>query len=266
MNLEYKIKIDAFEGPLDLLLHLIKQLEIDIYDIPVAEITEQYLEFIHQMKVLELDVASEYLVMAATLIAMKSKMLLPKQEPEELYDEEDVIEEDPREELMNRLIEYKQYKQAAEQFKTFEQVQSEQFSKPTSDLKEYKQQLNGSPPPMIGPRATIFDMLGAFQRLMKKKKLMKPLKTKIERNQLPIGQRMVEIVDVLEESKTPLTFESLFTYPDRTHIVVTFLAMLELMKKHQIYCIQEDNFDEITISLVDGREHNASKTDNESYY
>lgn len=104
--MEYKVKIGAFEGPLDLLLHLIHQLEIDIYDIPVAEITEQYLDYIHTMKELELDVASEYLVMAATLLAIKSKMLLPKQEPDE-PDEDYTVEEDPREQLVERLLEYK---------------------------------------------------------------------------------------------------------------------------------------------------------------
>src|SRR4051794_34183429 len=107
----YNIKIDAFEGPMDLLLHLINRLEIDIYDIPMAEITEQYLSYIHTMKHLELDVASEYLVMAASLLAIKSKMLVPKHEEERLYDEEGIeYEEDPRDELVEKLIEYKKYK------------------------------------------------------------------------------------------------------------------------------------------------------------
>lgn len=114
--MEYQVKIEAFEGPLDLLLHLINRLEIDIYDIPVAKITEQYLLYVHTMRELELDVASEYLVMAATLLSIKSRMLLPKQE-EELFDEEFLEEEeDPREELIEKLIEYRKYKSAAQKF------------------------------------------------------------------------------------------------------------------------------------------------------
>ncbi|GAE43404.1 segregation and condensation protein A [Mesobacillus boroniphilus JCM 21738] len=116
--MQYNVKIEAFEGPLDLLLHLINTLEIDIYDIPVAEITEQYLMYIHAMKELQLDVASEYLVMAATLLAIKSKMLLPKHEAE-LEDEfEFDHEEDPRNELVERLIEYKKFKEAASDLKS----------------------------------------------------------------------------------------------------------------------------------------------------
>ncbi len=107
--MHYHVKLDQFEGPLDLLLHLIHRYEIDIYDIPVAQITEQYMAYIHAMKQLQLDVASEYLVMAATLIEMKSKMLLPKHE-ETLEDQELFIEEDPREQLMQQLIEYKSLK------------------------------------------------------------------------------------------------------------------------------------------------------------
>src|SRR5690625_1653735 len=110
MKDSYYVKIDGFTGPLDLLLHLIKQYEIDIYDIPVAQITEQYLEYIDTMQKLDLDIASEYLVMAATLLAIKSEMLLPNQE----MDDEDEYEEDPREELVARLIEYRKYKRSEE--------------------------------------------------------------------------------------------------------------------------------------------------------
>lgn len=128
--------------PLDLLLHLIHQLEIDIYDIPVAEITEQYLDYIHTMKELELDVASEYLVMASTLLAIKSKMLLPKQEPSE-PDEDYTVEEDPREQLVERLLEYKKYKEAAGTFKRLEAYRNEIFTKPPSDLSAFAPDADG---------------------------------------------------------------------------------------------------------------------------
>src|SRR4051812_323235 len=134
----YNIKIDAFEGPMDLLLHLINRLEIDIYDIPMAEITDQYLSYIHTMQHLELDIASEYLVMAATLLAIKSKMLLPKHEDESNLDENDEsFDLDPRDELVEKLLEYKKYKQAALEFKTLEEERSLMFTKPPMDLSEY---------------------------------------------------------------------------------------------------------------------------------
>ena len=135
--MQYNVKIDAFEGPLDLLLHLINRLEIDIYDIPVSEMTEQYLLYIHAMKELQLDLASEFLVMAATLLAIKSKMLLPKHEEEMLDENFDIdLEEDPREELVERLIEYRKYKEAAGDLKSLEEERGLMFTKPPSDLSD----------------------------------------------------------------------------------------------------------------------------------
>ncbi|MFC7391514.1 segregation/condensation protein A [Scopulibacillus cellulosilyticus] len=254
--MEYKIKIDAFEGPLDLLLHLIKQLEIDIYDIPVAKITEQYLDFIHQMQVLELDVASEFLVMAATLIEMKSKMLLPKPEPLEDDLEGPVmdIEDDPREELMRRLLEYRQYKQAAQILKEREQEQSMHYTKPPSNLSHLMTETQ----PQVS-NVTIYDMVSAFQGIFKRKKLNQPLNAKIQRQSLPIGKRMGEVIEVLKRSKEPVSFESLFPYPNRSHIVVTFMALLELMKKKQIVCTQDHNFQDFSICLAEGAETVAIK-------
>jgi segregation and condensation protein A len=246
MNVEYNVKIDAFEGPLDLLLHLINRLEIDIYDIPVAEITEQYLLYIQAMQELELDIASEYLVMAATLLAIKSKMLLPKQE-EEVFDEDlnEEIEEDPREELMQRLIEYRKYKNAAQMLKLREEERGQVFTKPPSDLSEFAKDMKMESQPL---NVNIYDMLGAFQKLLRRKKLQKPLHTKIARQEIPIEQRMEEIVTELRNFKGRKNFYELFPYPDREHIVVTFLAILELMKKNVILIEQENNFADILIS------------------
>src|SRR5690554_302156 len=129
----YKVKLETFEGPLDLLLHLVNELEIDIYDIPVAEITEQYLNYIHTMQRIELNIASEYLVMAATLLEIKSAMLLPKKE----VIQEDDYEEDPREDLVNRLIEYRKYKEAAEQLKEKELEENQLFTRPPIQLDEW---------------------------------------------------------------------------------------------------------------------------------
>lgn len=243
--MQYKVKIDAFEGPLDLLLHLINTLEIDIYDIPVAEITEQYMLYIHTMKELQLDVASEYLVMAATLLSIKSGMLLPKHEEE--LEEDDFgfePEEDPRDELMRRLIEYRKYKEAADDLRHMEEERSKVFTKPPSDLSAYAAEpASGSDPVNV----TIYDMLGAFQKMMRRKKLQKPLQTKIARQEIPIEKRMDEILDEFRRNPRRRKFTELFPSDQKDHLVVTFLAILELMKNNSIMIEQEENFSDIYI-------------------
>jgi segregation and condensation protein A len=250
--MEYNVKVDVFEGPLDLLLHLINKLEIDIYDIPMTEITEQYMMYIHTMQELQLDVASEYLVMAATLLAIKSKMLLPKHE-DELLDEEliDEYEEDPREELVERLLEYRRYKEAANELKEKEQDRSLYFTKPPSDLSEYAEEIKSE---RLDLNVTIYDMLGAFHKLLRRKKLQKPLNTKIARQEISIETRMEEILNELKNTNGEINFYHLFPKPIRSHIVVTFLAILELMKRNDIFVKQEDNFGDIWISLKEGVE------------
>lgn len=247
--MQYNVKLELFEGPLDLLLHLINRLEIDIYDIPVSEITEQYLFYIHTMKELQLDVASEYLVMAATLLAIKSKMLLPKQEEVLVDDEEGYeFEEDPRDELMNRLIEYRKYKEAAQDLKALEEERSQVFTKPPSDLSEYAKDIKVEQPPLD---VSIYDMLGAFQKLLRRKRLQKPLSTKITRQEIPIEKRMEEIIQELRHSTGRKNFFDLFPYQDKEHIVVTFLAILELMKSNEIMIEQQNNFSDIFISRME---------------
>ncbi|NMD70263.1 segregation/condensation protein A [Bacillus sp. DNRA2] len=246
--MQYNVKIDAFEGPLDLLLHLINTLEIDIYDIPVAKITEQYLLYIHTMNELQLDVASEFLVMAATLLAIKSKMLLPKYEEE--HDEEgfDIeLEQDPREELVERLIEYRKYKEAAQDLKSLEEERSMIYTKAPSDLSELAGTIKQETREL---NVTLYDMLGAFQKLLRRKKLQKPLPTKITKQEIPIQTRMKEILVELKTVPGRKNFFELFPYPERGHIVVTFLAILELMKRKEIHVEQEENFADIFVSAV----------------
>ncbi|NRD80626.1 segregation/condensation protein A [Bacillus sp. BRMEA1] len=244
----YQVKIDAFEGPLDLLLHLINRLEIDIYDIPVAQITEQYLLYIHTMNELKLDVASEYLVMAATLLAIKSKMLLPKHEEE--YHEEDpemIFEEDPRDELVERLIEYRKYKEAANDLKSLEEERGLMYTKPPSDLSDVTKEVN---PNKSDINISLYDMLAAFQKLMRRKKLQRPMTTKIARQEISIEKRMTEILDELKQFSGRKNFNELFPYPAKDHIVVTFLAILELMKRKEIDAAQEENFGDIYIQAI----------------
>ncbi len=241
--MSYQIKTEVFEGPLDLLLHLIKRMEIDIYDIPMAEITDQYLLYIHTMNELELDQASEYLVMSATLLSIKSKMLLPKNDEVE---EDDTIyeEEDPRTELVEQLIEYKRFKEAAMLFRQKESVRSEIFTKPPSDLSNFADEL-----PKLQPSGvTIYDMIGVFNKLLRRKRIRQPLSAKVARPRVTIQQRMDELLEMIEESDTELSFSSFFHHLDREFIILTFLAMLELMKSNAILVWQSQNFEEIYLS------------------
>lgn len=250
-TMQYSVKIDAFEGPLDLLLHLINTLEIDIYDIPVAQITEQYLMYIKTMKELQLDLASEFLVMAATLLAIKSKMLLPNQDESQLDDDpEFTVGEDPREELVERLVEYRKYKEAAHDLKQLEEERGLMYTKPPSDLSVYSQEREMEKTDL---NVTLYDMLAAFQKLLRRKKLQRPLATRIARQEISIETRMTEIMTELVSNGGKKSFNDLFPYPAKEHVVVTFLAILELIKRKEIDALQAGNFSEIMIeSLVKG--------------
>lgn len=239
MNQAYKVSLDVFEGPLDLLLHLINQLEIDIYDIPVAQITEQYMEYIQTMQHLELNIASEYLVMAATLLEIKSKMLLPVQELTEDFDD---YEEDPREELMERLIEYRKYKEAAEDLKEKEENDHQIFTRPPVIFKDLDTEV-----PVVKGDLSIYDMLGALNKMFQRKEWNEPQDTRITRTEIPIEQRMEEILVIIKTSKTKISFDQLFTYRSRSHIVITFMALLELMKHNEIYCKQANHFEPLYV-------------------
>lgn len=238
MNQAYQVKLDAFEGPLDLLLHLIKQYEIDIYDIPVAEITKQYNEYIQKMHQLELNIASEYLVMSATLLAIKSQMLLPTEELDELEDE---YMEDPREELVQRLIEYKKYKEVAEHLEEIEKDAEQIFTRAPTIFSDVDDKI------IEKGDTSVYDMLQAFQRMLKRKKWNEPLKTTVPRTEIPIEQRMDEVLTRIKGIKEGVAFEELFPYPSKSHVVITFVALLELMKANKVYCKQKSIFDSLYI-------------------
>ncbi|WP_303049503.1 segregation/condensation protein A [Bacillus sp. Marseille-Q1617] len=241
---EYNVKIDAFEGPLDLLLHLINSLEVDIYDIPMAQITEQYLLYVHTMKNLQLDVASEYLVMAATLLAIKSKMLLPKHDDGIADEDIEFEEEDPRDELVERLIEYRKFKEAANELKAREEERGQVYTKPPSDLTEFTEEADLKNTEI---QVSLYDMLGAFHKLLRRKKIQRPVQTRITKQEISIEKRMDEIISSLRKVKKRTPFTDLFPSNDKEHLVVTFLAVLELMKRKQIVVDQETNFKEIFV-------------------
>lgn len=236
--MDYKVTIDNFDGPLDLLLHLIKKSDIDIYEISIEEITRQYLLYINKMQELDLDIASEYLIMASELIEMKSAMLLPKP-----VVEEDEYEEDPREKLIERLIEYKKYKEMTNEFRNLEEERKKAYSKSVSDLTEFKveEELD------LGD-LNIDDLIKAFNNLLVRKELDKPLNTKITKREYSVKKRSQEIKNILKEKKQ-VEFEELFEELTKEYIVVTFLSILDLAKKQNLQIKQDDNFSKIYLKL-----------------
>ena len=234
--------INDFEGPLDLLLHLIKTSKMDIYDISIEEITKQYLDFIKKMKTLNLDIASEYLVMASELIEIKSKLLLPSNK--DLG--EDEYEEDPREALINRLVEYKKYKDMIDTFKELESSRKDFFTKEPINLNEYRDndiKNDGD--------VSLDDLLNALNEFLKRKEDEKPRETKITKKELSVTDRTIQIRDVLKKKKK-VSFFDLFEVKTKEYVVVTFLSILEMAKFGEILIKQEDNFNNIIITTKEG--------------
>lgn len=236
--MSYEIKLDTFEGPLDLLLHLIEKEEMDIYDIEIAKITDQY---IHTMQILKLDDVSDFLVMAATLLYIKSKMLLPIHPDLSITNTE--IEEDPREELIKRLIEYKKYKFLSERLRELEIQRSHLYTRKSIDLTPYMSQEKENPVHDI----SIYHVINAFEKVLIKYSYRDPLTT-LEREEVSVKDKIGHIVQLLKDNNGTIYFSQLFSVKSsRTHIILTFLAILELMKKNTIFCVQDNNFDDIVI-------------------
>lgn len=240
--MNYKVTIDQFEGPLDLLLHLIKEDNIDIYEIKIEVITKQYLDYIKQMKALNLSIASEYLVMASELLEMKSKMLLPKKKQEEVKDE---YEEDPRELLIERLLKYKQYKEITSEFKDLEKTRRLIITKEPVNLNYYAKEEGNK------ENLSINDLLEAFNELLKRKELDKPIATKITKKELSVNDKIQSIKNILKVRKK-INFEELFEVSTKEEIIVSFLSILEMVKKDEIVIKQDNNFNSIVISLKEG--------------
>ena len=237
--MDYSIKINEFEGPLDLLLHLIKQSNIDIYDIEISEITKQYLDYINKMEELNINVASSYIVMAAELMEIKSKSLLPKKEEEEIEDEEEVSKEN----LINKLIEYKKYKEMTSSFKEMETLRQNIYIKSPERLTNYidKTITNDGD-------VSIDDLVNAFKKFLERKNLEKPISTKITNKEYSVKERKHSIKNILLEKKKVL-FTELFEEHNTSYIIVTFLSILEMTKEKEIILKQDSNFSNITIEL-----------------
>lgn len=242
---ELTLILPDFEGPLDLLLHLIKELKVDIFDIPIAEVTFQYLRYLDTMQEMKLDVAGDYLLMAATLLEIKSRMLLPKKEvtfDEEFYEEG----EDPRESLIQQLVEYKQFQEAAKALKTMEQERGLYFTKPATDLEELQQAV-----PLAPGEVSAADLIAALQKMYQKLQKKKPLQARMEQEQYTVEQTMTWIMEKLDnlphDSDAKVPFAAFFEVQTKSQIVNTFLAMLELVKERKINFSQEDTYGDIYI-------------------
>lgn len=236
--MEYTVTINDFEGPMDLLLHLVKENNIDIMELNVESITDQYLNYIKQAEELNLDIASEYLTLAAELIEIKSISLLPKK-----VVLEDDYEEDPREKLIQRLIEYQKYKEVTNQFKVLEEERKHFYSKSPSNLKEFQDNTE-----MNYGDLSLDILMQAFQKFLERKAEEKPLNTKITKKEYSISARSKEIKDVLKRKKK-VQFEELFEIVTKDYVVVTFLSILSMAKKGELEITQEDNFSKIVIAL-----------------
>src|SRR5215469_14035751 len=241
MQTEYKVRLEVFEGPLDLLLYLIKKEEVDIYDVSIEQITSQYLEYLETFRMLDLDIAGEFLVMAATLIYIKSRSLLPvHQQPPE----EEGEEEDPRWDLIRQLIEYKKFKDAAFQLHQRELLQEGLIARVPErpDLRDADSLLKSE----VG----IFDLINAFQKVIRKIEARREDLREIFEENFTVSDKIDVILRVVQPGK-PIVFSDLFVAAaSRTEIVVTFLALLELIRMKQMRIAQHGPFAEIEIRRI----------------
>ena len=235
--MSYKIKLELFEGPLDLLLYLVKKSHLNIYDIPIAQVTEQYINYLELMRLLDLNIAGEFLVMAATLLQIKSKMLLPAQENQEQEEEED-----PRAELVKMLVEYERFKEIAEELKEREASQNQLFKRPRIEL------------PAAGAidekevyfEASLFDLITAFSKALKD--VPRELFYEVVKDEFTIEDKIHQILHILLEEPI-VTLSALFNKAkNKLEIVTTFLAILELIRLKEILVMQRADFGEIEMT------------------
>ena len=238
--MDYSIKINEFEGPLDLLLHLIKQSNIDIVDIEINEITKQYLDYINKMEELNINVAASYLVMAAELMEIKSKSLLPPTEEETNDEDEEVVS---KENLINKLIEYQKYKDMIGAFKEMEQDRQNIYIKSPEKISNYVDELI-----VNNTDTSVDDLVDAFKKFLERIDREKPITTKITTKEYSVKERKRNIRNILKE-KQKVLFTDLFEEKNTGFIVVTFLSILEMTKEKEIIIKQDANFKDITIEL-----------------
>jgi len=234
--MSYRVRLEVFEGPLDLLLYLIKKEEIDIYDIPIAKITEQYLEYLEVMEILDLDIAGEFLVMAATLMHIKSKLLLP---PEEVTLQAEDEEVDPRAELVQRLLEYKKFKEAATQLRDMEHRRSELFTRISAE----KMRISGED--KVYFESSIFDLISSFSKILKD--FSREEFCEIIKDEFTVEEKVHEFLHLLLLKPVVYFIELFKKARNKLEIITIFLALLELIRLKEVIVRQGEVFGEIEI-------------------
>ena len=235
--MDYSFTINDFEGPLDLLLHLIKKANIDICDINIVEITEQYFNFIKSQEKLNLNIASEYLIMAAELMEIKSNTLLPKKQTEV---EEEI---DPTENLINKLLEYNRYKNIIPQLKDLKNERNNIYTKEPENLTNYKDEI------ISNETSDLQLLINAFNKFLNEQDIKNPLNTSITKKEYSITERNIEIKNILKEKKQ-INFSELFDIITKEYVVITFLSILDLAKKNEIIIEQDKNFNTILLKDI----------------
>lgn len=231
----FNLDLEDFSGPLDLLLHLVKESKKEIFDVNMSEIMEKYLEFIKMQEILNIEVSSEYLIIASELVHIKSKKLLNIDDEDNKEEEVFVSEED----LRNRLIEYDAYKGVTQEFQNLFNKRNEVYTKGASILSEYKEE-------KLSNDTTLNELISAFNEVIERQKYLKPLDAKITKKELSVEKRSEQINNILKKKKT-VNFYDLFTNNDRPFLIVTFLSILEMSKGGLLIINQNKNFDNIII-------------------
>lgn len=233
--MSYNFSINDFEGPLDLLLHLIKIQKLEIQDINVESITNQYMNFINKMKEESIDIASEYLVMASELVHLKSKMLINDKD-----DSEDEYEIKNEQDLKEKLLEYERIKDITNTFKDLESTRNEVYTKIPSNLNEFKKDAP------LDNNISLSDLINAFESFLNREKLKRPINTRITKKELSVDDRVKSIRKIFQEKKK-VYFTELFEELNKPYVIVTFLSILEMSKNEEIRLKQENSFSDIII-------------------
>lgn len=239
--MELEFRINDFEGPLDLLLHLIKDSKMDIMNIEIEKITAQYMNYINSQEKMNLEVSSEYLVLASELLEIKSKMLLPSVKSEDCEDEEN----DPREELVNRLLEYQAYKDITKVLQEKELLRKEIYTKIPENVSNYVDEVHE-----IHADVTLDDLVNALKKYYQRKLESKPLKTKVTVNEISVSSRRSDIKSILKDKKR-ISFFELFPIVSKDYIVATFLAVLEMAKSRELIIKQDRAFEDIVCEVIE---------------
>lgn len=240
--MNYEIHLENFEGPMDLLLHLVKETKLDIYEIQMSQIIESYLSYIKSLQELNIDIGSEFLVMASSLLHLKSKKLLGKETEEVAEDDEYNITSE--EDLKNKILEYEKYKNITKELQELEMKRKEVFTKIPENLKNYQEKQE-----LINDGLTVDDLLKALLKVEERLRYKEPLETKITKKEISVKDRIVSIREILIK-KTKCHFEDLFEAANKEYIIATFLAILEMSKQKEILLKQDGLFESILVERI----------------